>query len=58
MVITFLTNWMNGFYKMATQLPQLGNVEQLSSNVVRVMGGNPSKVGQLLCMSLDRPELV
>jgi len=30
---------------MATQLPELANVERLSENVVRVMGGNPSKVG-------------
>ena len=32
---------------MTTQLPELANVEQLSENVIRVMGGNPSKVGRL-----------
>jgi hypothetical protein len=31
---------------MTTQLPELANVEQLSENVIRVMGGNPSKVGR------------
>jgi hypothetical protein len=32
---------------MTTQLPKLANVEQLSENVIRVMGGNPGKVGRL-----------
>jgi hypothetical protein len=30
---------------MATNLPKLADVEQLSTNIIRVMGGNPSKVG-------------
>jgi len=29
--------------KMAAQLPQLANVEKLSTNVIRILGGNPSK---------------
>jgi len=28
---------------MATQLPQLANVEHLSTNVIRILGGNPGK---------------
>jgi hypothetical protein len=38
---------------MATNLPPLANVEQLSKNVVRVMGGNPSKVCHLPLAALE-----
>jgi len=31
--------------RMATQLIQLQDVERLSASVIRVLGGNPGKVG-------------
>jgi hypothetical protein len=31
---------------MAQNLPHLPDWEQLSTNVIRIMGGNPSKVSQ------------
>lgn len=34
-------------YKMASQLPTLPEVEQLSTNIIRILGGNPSKVGSM-----------
>lgn len=30
-------------FRMATQLPNLPDVQQLSTNVIRILGGNPSK---------------
>lgn len=30
--------------KMATQLPELAAIERLSPRVLRILGGNPSKV--------------
>jgi hypothetical protein len=35
---------LSGPRKMATQLPHLPDVEQLSTNVIRILGGNPNKV--------------
>ena len=32
------------YFAMATQLPTLKETEQLSPRVIRILGGNPSKV--------------
>jgi hypothetical protein len=32
--------------RMATQIMQLPEIERLSSKVIRVLGGNPSKVSE------------
>ena len=41
--------------RMAVNLPTLPDVEKLSTNIIRVMGGNPSKVG---ATERDPPETV
>jgi hypothetical protein len=38
-------------YKMASQLPTLPEVEQLSTNIIRILGGNPSKVGSMFLIA-------
>ena len=38
-------SWVREYNRMALNLPELKEVERVSSSVMRILGGNPSKVG-------------
>jgi hypothetical protein len=37
--------WVREYNRMALNLPELPPTEKVSTNIIRILGGNPSKVG-------------